>query len=95
LENLTEMPKDVLEVCILEIIGRGETYGYEIAKPLNELSFSEVVEETVYTILLRLEKNQLINAEKRTSTVGAPRKLFTLNDAGQKKPRYNHLSFFC
>jgi hypothetical protein len=49
LDNLTEMLKGVLEGCVLEIIGRGETYGYEITRRLNALGFADVVEGTVYT----------------------------------------------
>lgn len=56
LENLTEMLKGVLEGCVLEIISRQETYGYEITRQLNALGFTDVVEGTVYTILIRLEK---------------------------------------
>jgi PadR family transcriptional regulator len=82
LDNITEMLKGVLEGCVLEIIGRGETYGYEIASSLRALGFVDVVEGTVYTILLRLEKNELVNIEKRPSTMGPPRKFYTLNDAG-------------
>jgi PadR family transcriptional regulator PadR len=77
------MLKGVLEGCVLEIIGRGETYGYEIATSLRALGFADVVEGTVYTILLRLEKNELVDIEKRPSTVGPPRKFYSLNQAGR------------
>lgn len=77
------MLKGVLEGCVLEIISRGETYGYEIASTLRALGFADVVEGTVYTILLRLEKGELVNIEKRPSTLGPPRKFYTLNDAGR------------
>ena len=77
------MLKGVLEGCVLEIISRGETYGYEIASSLRTLGFADVVEGTVYTILLRLEKNALVNIEKRPSSLGPPRKFYSLNVAGQ------------
>ena len=85
LENLTEMLKGVLEGCVLEIISRGETYGYEITRRLNALGFTDVVEGTVYTILIRLEKNKLVEITKKPSDMGPPRKFFTLNDAGRKE----------
>ncbi|MHA7138655.1 PadR family transcriptional regulator [Rossellomorea arthrocnemi] len=85
MENFTEMLKGVLEGCVLEIISRGETYGYEITQQLRELGFTEVVEGTVYTITMRLEKNNLVNIEKKRSTVGPPRKFYTLNAAGHEK----------
>ncbi|MDR2295725.1 MAG: PadR family transcriptional regulator [Clostridiales Family XIII bacterium] len=79
------MLKGVLEGCVLEIISREETYGYEITRRLNALGFTDVVEGTVYTILLRLEKNKLVHIEKKPSDMGPPRKFFTLNDAGREE----------
>lgn len=85
LENITEMLKGVLEGCVLEIISHEEIYGYEITKRLNALGFSDVVDGTVYTILVRLEKNKLVESTKRPSDMGPPRKFFTLNDAGHQE----------
>jgi DNA-binding PadR family transcriptional regulator len=84
LENLTEMLKGVLEGCVLEIISRKETYGYEITRQLNALGFTDVVEGTVYTILIRLEKNKLVEITKKPSDMGPPRKFFAINDAGRE-----------
>ena len=85
MENLTEMLKGVLEGCVLEIISRKETYGYEITRRLNALGFTDVVEGTVYTILVRLEKNQLVDIEKKPSDMGPPRKFYALNAAGREE----------
>ena len=85
MDNLTEMLKGVLEGCVLEIISRGDTYGYEITRRLNSLGFADVVEGTVYTILLRLEKNKLVEITKKASDMGPPRKFFALNDAGREE----------
>lgn len=84
-ENITGMLKGVLEGCVLEIISRGETYGYEITQQLRELGFNDVVEGTVYTITMRLERNKMVDIEKKKSTVGPPRKFYTLNVAGKKQ----------
>lgn len=85
LDNLTEMLKGVLEGCVLMIISRKETYGYEITRQLNALGFTDVVDGTVYTILVRLEKNKLVDIEKKPSDMGPPRKFFTLNEAGRQE----------
>lgn len=87
MENITEMLKGVLEGCVLEIINHEETYGYEITRRLNAVGFSDVVDGTVYTILVRLEKNNFVDIEKKPSDKGPPRKFFTLNDAGRKELR--------
>lgn len=87
MENITEMLKGVLEGCVMEIINRENTYGYEITRQLNVLGFSDVVEGTVYTILMRLERNNLVNIQKKRSDIGPPRKFYTLNEAGQEELR--------
>jgi len=83
MDNLTEMLKGSLEGCVLEIVGRGETYGYEITRRLNALGFSDVVDGTVYTILVRLERNGLVDITRKPSEMGPPRKFFQLNSAGR------------
>lgn len=87
MENITEMLKGVLEGCVLEIISYEEIYGYEITKRLNALGFSDVVDGTVYTILVRLEKNKLVEITKKPSDKGPPRKFYTLNAAGREELR--------
>ena len=83
MDGLTEMLKGTLEGCVLEVIGSEETYGYAITRRLTELGFTDVVEGTVYTILVRLEKNGLVQVTKRPSGMGPPRKFYALNDAGR------------
>ncbi|MEG0578145.1 MAG: PadR family transcriptional regulator [Cellulosilyticaceae bacterium] len=85
MDNITEMLKGVLEGCILEIISYEETYGYEITKKINALGFTDIVDGTVYTILVRLEKNKLVEITKKKSDMGPPRKFFILNDAGREE----------
>lgn len=70
---------------MLEIIGRDKTYGYEITQQLRKLGFTEVVEGTVYTILVRLEKNKFVSIDKKPSDMGPPRKLYTLTKAGRRE----------
>lgn len=85
MDNITEMLKGILEGCVLEIISRKDTYGYEITRQLNVLGFTDVVEGTVYTILVRFEKNKLVNIQKKRSELGPPRKFYSLNEAGRKE----------
>jgi DNA-binding PadR family transcriptional regulator len=85
INGLTEILKGVLEGFILEIISQGEIYGYLILKRLNDLGLEDVVDGTVYTVLLRIEKNNLVNVVKKASDLGPPRKYYTLNEQGEKE----------
>ena len=87
LENLSEMLKGVLEGIVLEIIGRGEIYGYEIVKYLASMNFNDTAEGTVYSLLMRLEKNEFVNVVKKPSEIGPPRKFYTLNEQGKNELR--------
>jgi len=82
MENLSEMLKGVLEGVVLEIISRGEIYGYEITRQLDALGFDGIAEGTVYAVLVRLERNELVHIARKPSDIGPPRKFYTLSDKG-------------
>ncbi|KRL85859.1 PadR family transcriptional regulator [Lacticaseibacillus pantheris DSM 15945 = JCM 12539 = NBRC 106106] len=84
LKGLTELLKGALEGIVLQRIAQSETYGYEITTYLVDLGFEDIVEGTVYTVLLRLEKKGLLNVDRRKSEMGPPRKFYTLNPAGEQ-----------
>lgn len=82
MKNITEILKGVLEGSILEIISRKPTYGYDITQQLRTLGFEDVVEGTVYTILVRLKRAGFVSIEKKPSEVGPPRKFYSLTKSG-------------
>ncbi|WP_142427459.1 PadR family transcriptional regulator [Enterococcus durans] len=85
MKGMTELLKGSLEGIVLQIIkNKQETYGYEITNELVATGFSEIVEGTVYTVLLRLEKKGLVMTEKRKSELGPARKFYQLNDKGDR-----------
>lgn len=81
----SQMLKGTLEGCILAVISKKETYGYEIAEQLKDYGFGRIAEGTIYPLLLRLEKNRLISAVYRQSEVGPKRKYYTLTVDGYKE----------
>ncbi|HHT07735.1 MAG TPA: PadR family transcriptional regulator [Clostridiales bacterium] len=78
----SQMWKGILDGCVLKVISREETYGYEISEALKAFGFTEIAEGTIYPLLLRLERNGLIAATYRESPVGPRRKYFSITDAG-------------
>lgn len=79
----SQMLKGTLEGCILKIISRQKTYGYEISQQLQQYGFADISEGTIYPLLLRLEKSGLITAEYRESSLGPRRKYFSLSPEGE------------
>ncbi len=78
----SQLLKGILEGCILKIIGAKETYGYEIVTQLQSYGFSDVKEGTLYPLLLRLEKKNLIFATFKESPLGPKRKYYSLTHEG-------------
>lgn len=84
-DKLSEMLKGVLEGMMLQIISENEVYGYEIVRKLTAMGFTDMTEGTVYTILLRLERNKMVTITKKPSELGPPRKFYSLNENGDKE----------
>ena len=80
----SQMLKGTLEGCILAVMERQETYGYEISQQLERFGFGKIAEGTIYPLLLRLEKNGLAEAVYRQSEVGPQRKYYRLTAAGER-----------
>ena len=74
----SQMLKGILEGCILIIISQEEAYGYTISEKLKQFGFGEVSEGTIYPILLRMVKNELVETVYRQSNQGPKRKYYYL-----------------
>ncbi len=91
------MLKGILEGCLLAIISKGETYGYEMIEKLDAYGFKMVSEGSIYPILLRLQKEKLVFTITKPSPAGPKRKYYTLTDKGYEElaefqERWNVLS---
>lgn len=79
----SQLLKGILEGCILSIIKMQPTYGYELSMKLQDFGLSDVSEGSIYPILLRLQKENLIIGEMKKSDTGPKRKYYQLTEAGQ------------
>lgn len=80
----TQLMKGILEGCVLAIIAKGETYGYEILNEMEKVGFESLGEGTLYPVLTRLDKNGYISCRKAKSPMGPIRKYYTITDIGQE-----------
>jgi PadR family transcriptional regulator, regulatory protein PadR len=78
----TEMLKGTLEGIVLAILAVRPAYGYEITARLRDEGFTDIVEGTVYALLVRIEQRGLVDVEKVPSEKGPPRKVYSLNAQG-------------
>lgn len=78
----SQLLRGTLEGCILKIISKQTTYGYEILESLCKYGFTELSEGTIYPILLRLEKQGNLASELLPSPLGPKRKYFSVTPQG-------------
>lgn len=80
----SQLMRGTIEGCILCIIRRRTTYGYEIVESLRESGFGDMKEGTIYPLLLRLEKKGFIKARFMPSPLGPNRKYYSLTEDGER-----------
>ncbi len=80
----TEMLKGTLEGIVLALLSVKPAYGYEITAQLREEGFADIVEGTVYALLIRIEQRGFVDVEKVPSEKGPPRKVYSLNVTGRE-----------
>ncbi len=80
---ITQWRKGLLEYCILLVLSRGESYGYEIVQALQDEDVLAVSESTVYPILSRLRAERFLKVRDVPSASGPPRRYFALTSLGR------------
>lgn len=83
---IRQFKKGSLEMILLCLIGRKETYGYEIITELNSSTASVLGyarEGTIYPILYRLQEAELIHCRLAPATAnGGSKKYYSLTHKG-------------
>jgi transcriptional regulator len=82
-----DLLRAALEPVVLEVIATGATYGYEIARAIQQHSEGQLCtqEGTLYPALHRLEKQGFLKANWKTSPEGRRRKHYALTSAGRRR----------
>lgn len=83
----TQLRKGLLELAILNSLGSGPLYGYELVRRLGDVDSLVITEGTVYPILSRLKNERYIESYIEESTAGPPRKYYRLTTRGREELR--------
>jgi len=82
LENTkAQMRKGILEYAVLLMLSKGELYPSELIEGLKKAKLI-VVEGTLYPLLTRLKNAGLLTYNWKESTMGPPRKYYSMTSAG-------------
>lgn len=77
-----QLKRGILDVCVLKAIKNEDSYGYKIIKDLS--AFIELSESTLYTILKRLETNNMLIV-RSIEHDGRIRKYYHITNIGLKR----------
>lgn len=80
----SQLLRGILEGCVLAVIAKGETYGYEILAEFEKSGFENLLEGTLYPVLTRLEKKSLISCRRAKSPFGPTRKYYSITEEGKE-----------
>ncbi|SFB25891.1 PadR family transcriptional regulator, regulatory protein PadR [Lentibacillus halodurans] len=83
--STTQMMKGILDGCLLAIIKDKEVYGYELAERLERYGFDALSEGTIYPLLMRMQKEELVTSTRKKSTAGPKRKYYSLTSKGEQE----------
>lgn len=82
-EKFSPIRKGLLEFALLRVIAREKLYVAEMLQRLGDTEFA-TQEGTLYPLLSRLRREQLVDYEWRESEAGPPRKYYRLTEAGER-----------
>lgn len=76
----SQFRRGILDACVLAVLERGESYGYQMVKDINE--FIPITESTLYPILKRLEGSEMLTVFSQEHN-GRLRKYYRITDKGR------------
>jgi PadR family transcriptional regulator, regulatory protein PadR len=79
---ISQLRRGTVEYCVLALLRDGERYGFELVRELSAVDGLVTSEGTIYPLLTRLRKEQLVTTFWRESESGPPRRYYRLTDAG-------------
>lgn len=80
---LSQMRRGTLLYCVLAILEDEERYGFDLVRTLAEVDGMVTSEGTIYPLLSRLRRDELVETTWRESTEGPPRRYYRLTEAGR------------
>lgn len=78
------LKKDLLELCLLQLLSQGDQYGYEMLGRLHS-AFSDTQESAIYAILRDLCRNGYTERYEGGYSGGPARKYYRLTSAGEER----------
>jgi PadR family transcriptional regulator, regulatory protein PadR len=80
---ISQLRRGTVEYCVLALLRDRERYGFELVRELAGVDGLVTSEGTIYPLLTRLRKDELVSTFWRESDSGPPRRYYRLTEAGR------------
>jgi PadR family transcriptional regulator PadR len=80
---VSQLRRGAVEYCVLALLRDRERYGFELVRTLSGIDGLVTSEGTIYPLLTRLRKEQLVTTSWRESESGPPRRYYRITPAGE------------
>ena len=81
--SVSQLRRGAVEYCVLALLLNGERYGFELVRKLSEVDGLVTSEGTIYPLLTRLRRDELVSTFWQESESGPPRRYYRLTEAGR------------
>lgn len=78
----SQIKKGLIEYIIMLLLEKKTYYGYELLDKITEVASIEIAEGTLYPLLNRLKKDELVTSKWQEMDSGIPRKYYTITQKG-------------
>jgi PadR family transcriptional regulator, regulatory protein PadR len=78
----SQVKKGILSLVVLNILSKGEFYGYELVEEIRKYTNIDVAEGTLYPLLIRLKEDNLVSSKWVEQESGIPRKYYIVTNDG-------------
>jgi len=83
-EKFTPIRKGLLEFLVLKVVDADKVYAADILKALDGTEFA-TQEGTLYPLLSKMRREELVDYEWKESEAGPPRKYYKLTSKGREQ----------
>jgi len=80
----SQVRKGSLDFIVMVLLEKEQLYGYDLILRLEKSAGLQVSEGTIYPLLSRMAKEELVESEWVTMKTGMPRKYYRLTSTGKK-----------
>ena len=84
-DRQAQLLRGALDMCLLALLSEQPAHGYELVQRVGQAGFPSVGYGTIYPLLTRMRRLELVAQEVQESPHGPARKVYAVTDAGRER----------